>query len=158
MPPKLRLKPITQREARAFITLHHRHNGAPQGDVIRVGLVDKDGELRAVGTAGRPISATLQDGYTLEITRVCTLGDANACSRVYGALAKAAKALGYKRVYTYTLASEPGTSARCAGFELDGDVRERDWSTESGYPRYAENLLGERITPSGPKHRWIRNL
>lgn len=154
---KLELVPVTQREARAFVATYHRHNGADRGDVFRVGLA-LDGNLVAVAVAGRPKAAGLQDGRTLEITRVCTLGHENACSRLYGALCRAAKALGWQRVVTYTLATEPGSSLRAAGFARDADLDERDWSSESGRDRYHENLLGERTTPAGPKVRWTRTL
>lgn len=153
---KLELVPLTQREARAFVAEHHRHNGADRGDVFRAGLA-ADGELVAVAVAGRPKAAGLQDGRTLEITRVCTLGHENACSRLYGALCRAAKALGWRRVVTYTLESEPG-SLLASGFARDADVAARSWADESGRDRYAENLLGERPTPDGPKTRWVRHL
>lgn len=155
----LQLVPLSQRQARAFITEHHRHNGAPQGDVIRVGL-ELDGTLIAVGTAGRPVAAGLQDGTTLEITRICTQGHDSACTRLYGALTRAAKALGYTRAITYTLASEPGASPRAAGFTATAAIPARDWAAESGRDcnPYSENLLGERTTPAGPKIRWERAL
>lgn len=153
----LEIVPVTQREARRFVAEHHRHNGPDRGDVIRAGLA-RDGELVAVATAGRPKAAGLQDGRTLEVTRVCTLGDENACSRLYGALCRAAKALGWRRVVTYTLASEPGSSLRAAGFVREAEIPERSWADESGRARYAENLLGERATPEGPKVRWRRDL
>ena len=121
-------------------------------------LTPIDGELVAVAVAGRPKAPGLQDGRTLEITRVCTLGHENACSRLYGALCRAAKALGWLRVYTYTLESEPGTSLRAAGFVVDAVIEERDWAERSGRDRYHENLLGERTTPAGPKVRWKRSL
>lgn len=153
----LELVPISQRDARRFVFEHHRHNGPDRGDIFRVG-VEVDGALVGVGVAGRPKAAGLQDGRTLEITRVCTLGHENACSRIYGALCRAAKALGWRRVYTYTLASEPGSSLLAAGFVIDAILEERDWSKESGRDRYQENLLGERTTPEGPKVRWVRYL
>jgi hypothetical protein len=153
----LELVPLTQRAAHAFVVEHHRHNRRDRGDLFRVGLA-RDGELVAVAVAGRPKAQALQDGRTIEITRVCTLGDVNACSRLYGALCRAAAALGYRRAITYTLASEPGSSPRAAGFTLDAELDERNWAEESGYPRYSENLLGEPIVPPGAKRRWCRAL
>lgn len=152
----MKLVPLTQRQARRFVAEHHRHNGADRGDVIRVGL-EHDGELVAVASAGRPKARALDDGRTLEITRVCTLGHDNACSKLYGALSRAAAALGYERVITYTLKSEPGSSLRAAGFAIDDDdLAPRPWTT--GRPRYAENLLGETLTPPEEKRRWTRAL
>ena len=66
--------------------------------------------------AGRPVSRRLDDGLTLEITRVCTLGDKNACSQLYGAICRIAREMGYKKVITYILASEPGTSLIASNF------------------------------------------
>lgn len=151
------LVPLSQRQARAFISDHHRHSRPDRGDVIRVGL-ELVGELIGVATAGRPKGPGLQDGYTLEVTRNCTVGHENACSCLYGAIARAAKALGYRRLYTYTLESESGASPRAAGFVQDALLAERDWSTESGRDRYSEDLFGMRRSPPGSKIRWRRDL
>ena len=154
----LELVPIKQKPARAFVLEHHRHNRAlPAGDVFRAALA-YDGEIVAVAIAGYPIAEGLNDGRSLEITRVCTLGTPNACTRLYGALGRAAKALGYLTLWTYTLASEPGASPRAAGFVLDGEIPERDWAAESGRDRYEQNLFGELRTPEGSKYRWRRDL
>jgi len=151
------LVPVTQKAARAFVAEHHRHSAPPRGDVFRVGL-EIDGMLVGVVMAGRPTAAGLQDGRTLEVTRLCTLGDDNACSMLYGAACRAARALGYRRVYTYTLAGEHGSSLKAAGFVLDGDVAARaSWSFPNR-PRYDSNLFGERTRDPGPKHRWVREL
>jgi hypothetical protein len=154
----LELYPIKRKPAFAFVLKHHRHNRSlPAGDVIRVALAD-DGEIVSVAIAGYPSAEGLNDGRSLEVTRVCTLGTRNACSMLYGALGRAAKALGFKTLWTYTLESEPGVSPRAAGFVLDGVIEERDWSTQSGRSRYQENLFGERRTPEGRKLRWRRDL
>lgn len=153
----LELVPVTQKQARAFVRAHHRHNAPDRGDIFRAGLA-VDGELVAIATAGRPKAAALDDGRALEITRVCTLGHDNACSRLYGALCRAGAALGFRVAYTYTLASEAGTSPRAAGFTIDAELDERSWAAQSGRHRYAENLLGERVDPEGPRIRWRRTL
>lgn len=153
----LSLVPVTRDQARLFVREHHRHNGPLPVEVIRVGLADEDGKLVAVGSAGLP-ARELMDGFTLEVTRVCTLGAENACSRLYGALARAAKALGWRRLYTYTLASEPGSSVRAAGFVEDGRVPARPYLSKTRRPRYDTNLFGERSVPEGEKIRWRRDL
>lgn len=91
----------------------HRHCEPDRGWLFGTSLW-LDDELRSVAIAGRPKGRGYDDGRTIEITRVCTLGDPNACSILYGALCRAAKALGYQRAVTYTLADEPGTFARCS--------------------------------------------
>ena len=105
----LELQPITYKEACEFITRHHRHHLPPQG--WKFGIAVNDGE-KVVGviTVGRPVARHLDNGYTLEVTRNCTDGTKNAASMLYGAAWRAAKALGYKRMITYILIEEEGTS------------------------------------------------
>lgn len=141
------LKPITQRAARAWVTATHRHLSAPRGDLWRTSLV-VDGVVAAVGIAGRPCRM-LQDGATAEITRIASTAEAeaNACTRLYGALRRAGQALGYRRFVTYTLEHEPGTSLRAAGFVDDGLTDGGEWSRPSRTRNAAEQ--------PGRKRRWI---
>jgi hypothetical protein len=107
------LRPCTITEARRFIGRHHRHSAAPSSGLFAVAVGNP--ELCGVALVGRPVARRLDDGWTAEITRVCTLGERNACSMLYGACVRAAKALGYRRIITYTLASESGASLRATG-------------------------------------------
>lgn len=151
----LEVVPLSRTQARRFVLDHHRHNGAgAPADVLRCGLRVSD-ELVGVAVATLP-PRELDDGYTLEISRVCTLGTRNACSRLYGALARAAEALGYLTLYTYTLEGEDGASVRAAGFVEDGLTDPR--TDRGGRPRYVENLFGEKTRPPGRKRRWVRQL
>lgn len=113
----MNIRPITFREASKFVNEHHRHHAASQGCKFCIGVYAGE-DLRGVAIAGRPVSRRLDDGLTLEINRVCTLGDKNACSMLYGACCRIAKNMGYRKVITYILESEPGTSLRAANFEL----------------------------------------
>lgn len=132
----LRLVPVTQRAACAWIAAVHRHLSPPRGDVVRVGVADGD-TLVGVGTAGRPVAYRLDNGATLEITRVAVLpGHPNACSMIYGALKRAAFALGYVRVVTYTRADEFGASLRAAGATDEGEAGGGEWSC-AARPRLA---------------------
>lgn len=89
-------------------------------------------ETVGIVMAGRPVARGLDDGLTLEVTRCCVLeGHKNANSMLYGAIRRAAKALGYAKLVTYTLASEPGDSLRASGFTLTGVVAGRSWTTPS---------------------------
>lgn len=144
--------------ARRYVAEHHRHNEPPSGWKFGVGL-QSEGELIGVAMAGQPVARLLNDGFTLEITRVCTNGQRNANSMLYGAIVRAAKALGYRRLYTYTLAEEAGTSLKASGWTADKELAARKgWNTPSR-PRYETNLFGEKITPhETPKIRWIINL
>jgi hypothetical protein len=113
----LTLHPLTFKEAKRFIGQHHRHHRPPTGGLFAIGVAL--GEA-VVGCAivGRPLARLLDDGWTVEITRCCTDGSRNACSILYRACARAAMAMGYRRVITYTRPEEGGGSLRGAGFRL----------------------------------------
>ena len=154
---KMEVRPTPLRVARAFVGEHHRH--APvtsKGALFAVSLVLED-EVVAVGIATRPISRHMQDGRTIEISRCCTLGHHNAASMVYGALCRAAKALGYKRAITYTIEGEDGVSLRAAGFVPVSETRAGQWSRTSR-PRVDYDLWGNPTKPEGVKTRWEREL
>lgn len=141
----LHVVPVTISDARAFIDKHHRHHRAPVSGLFAVGVANET-TVRGVAMVGRPVARMLQDGWTAEVTRVCTLGDRNACSMLYGACWRAARALGWKRLVTYTLATEPGTSLRAAGWRLVGEAGGGSWSRQSR-PRVDRH-------PTQAKLRW----
>lgn len=151
------LRPITISDARAFVGRLHRHNRPPQGGLFAVGC-ECDGELVGVAIIGRPIARNLDDGKTCEVTRLCTNGTKNCCSILYGAAARAAKALGWTKIVTYILETEPGTSLKAAGWIREKEVpAEASWSRPSR-PRMQTNLFGEQERPSCAKVRWMRIL
>ena len=117
----LEIRPITLRAANAYVAQHHRHNQPTNGHKFSVSVWDGD-RMCGVAIAGQPIARKLDDGLTIEIRRVCTDGTRNACSILYAACAKAARAMGYRRAITYTLVSEPGTSLKAAGFTNRGEA------------------------------------
>jgi len=72
-------------------------------------------------SVGRPVAAAYQDGWTLEVNRTCVVPDEdarNANSMLYGAAWRAARALGWRRLITYTQAGESGSSLRGAGWRV----------------------------------------
>lgn len=153
----LRLVPVSKLEANQFVAKHHRHNLPAQFATIAVGLADGD-EIVGVALAGRPRARMLCGPGVLEVLRTCTIGVQNANSMLYGAIARAAKALGYVTLYTYTLESESGASLKAAGWIADRNVpAEASWSRPSR-PRYQTDLFGEERRPSGPKIRWRKDL
>jgi hypothetical protein len=154
----VRRRPITLREARRFVGEHHRHNLPDRGWLCGVGIEDDGGGLLAVGVLGRPKGRGAQDGHTAEITRVCTIGTKNAASMIYGALCRAAEALGYDRVITYTLADEDGASLKAAGFVVDAELAERPSWQYTGQTRHQVDLFGNDRRPPGPKVRWVHVL
>lgn len=123
----LELVRIDLAEANAFVAEHHRHHPPVVGHVFSIGAA-KDGKVVGVSIVGRPVARMRDDGETAEVTRLCTDGTRNACSFLYGASARAAFALGFKRIGTYILASEPGTSLAAANWRLVGETSGGSWS------------------------------
>lgn len=156
---RYRVRPTTLREARRFVAEHHSHNPiAPVGHIVSLGIeTHPHGQLVGVAIGGRPVGRGAQDGSTAEVTRVCIAPGqwSNACSMAYGAMRRALVALGYRRVITYTLASENAACVRAAGFQRDADLCERKtWDTPSR-PRVQTDLFGDERRPAGPKTRWV---
>ena len=143
----LRLLCCSRSEAHDFINRYHRHHDAPPGEVFRVAVVDDSGTVHGVALAGRPVARMLDDGRTLEVTRVAVDGTRNACSFLYGALRRAAWALGYGRIFTYTLPSEGGASLRAAGWTLDAQNKAHGGWNRPSRPR--------EIKHTEAKQRWI---
>lgn len=115
----LSVRPITLRDANAYVAKFHRHNKPTNGHKWSVACYDRD-RLCGVAICGQPVARKLDDGLTIEIRRVCTDGTRNACSILYGACARIARDMGYKKVITYTLVSEPGTSLLASGLKTAG--------------------------------------
>lgn len=119
--------PCTLREARAFVAEHHRHHDPPQGGLFAVGCSDGT-KIVGVAIVGKPVARMLADDFTAEVVRLCTTGERNACSMLYAAAWRAARALGYRRLVTYTLAEEGGASLRAAGWRCIGEAGGGSWS------------------------------
>lgn len=127
----LHIVPVRFRDAAAFVESHHRHHRAPVGHLYSIGVADGT-ELVGVAIVGRPVARHLDDGHTAEVTRTATDGTRNANSMLYGACWRAAKALGYDRLITYTQAGESGASLRAAGWRVIAERPARaGWDTPS---------------------------
>jgi hypothetical protein len=143
----LRLQPVTFRTACAFVAQHHSHHKPPRGWKFGVGVADGD-RLVGVAMVGRPVARHLDDGRTLEVLRCCSDGTArNVASKLYSACWRAARALGYQRLITYTLAEETGTSLRAASWRVLHQTRGGSWG-RPGRPRQDQ-------APTGPKTCWL---
>lgn len=121
---------ISLADANAFVERLHRHHKPVVGHLFSLGCVE-NGELVGVAIVGRPVARMRDDGTTAEVTRLCTDGTKDACSFLYGAAARAAFALGFKRIGTYILASENGASVKAAGWRLIGQTKGGSWSRPS---------------------------
>ncbi len=148
----LKAVPVTLREANAYVKEHHRHHKPVAGHKFSIGC-EANGQFVGVVIAGRPVSRYLDDGHTLEVTRLCTDGTKNACSFLYAAAARAAAAMGYDRIITYTLDTENGVSLRASGWVCKGIAGGLKWTgsrapTDERYPaqmklRYEKQLRKE---------------
>ncbi len=123
----LKLIPISLADANSFVAQHHRHHKPVVGHKFSIGCTDQE-QLVGVVIVGRPVSRYLDDGLTLEVNRLCTTGTKNACSFLYAAAARAAKAMGYRKIITYTLDTEPGSSLRAAGWVCTGLAGGKRWT------------------------------
>tara|TARA_R100000664_G_scaffold1602_2_gene4075 strand:- start:1138 stop:1590 length:453 start_codon:yes stop_codon:yes gene_type:complete len=124
----LEIIPVTIREANEFVANFHRHNKPTQGGRFAIGASVEEG-LVGVAIVGRPVSATLQDSMTAEVTRVCVVDHApkNTCSFLYGRCWRIWQQMGGKRMVTYTLQEESGSSLRGAGWKIIGETKPDTW-------------------------------
>lgn len=137
---------ITLDEANAFVSYHHRHHPPVVGHLFSIGAF-LNSDLVGVVIVGRPVSRHRDDGLTAEVTRLCTDGSRNACSFLYGRASKAAFALGFIKIGTYTLPDEGGASLRASGWTLIGERGGGEWSSPSR-PRLSMK------SPTGIKLLW----
>jgi len=123
----LRIVPITLSDAHVFVRQYHRHHRPSQGGLFAVACAE-GAEIVGVAVIGRPVSRHLDNGWTVEVVRVATNGARNACSMLYGAAWRAARALGYLRAVTYTLPEEGGASLRASGWREIGSAGGGSWN------------------------------
>lgn len=126
----LEVTPIGLDEANAYVSQHHRHHRPVTGHKFSVAVSDDSG-VRGVAIVGRPVSRHIDDGWTLEVNRCCTDGVRNGCSMLYGTCWKAAKAMGYRRLITYTLPEEGGSSLKASGWRCIGERGGGSWNAPS---------------------------
>lgn len=146
-----RLAPISLRDANAFVATHHRHHKPVRGHRYSLAAWH-DGHLAGVVIVGRPVARLAGDPLqVLEVTRLCTDGTYNCCSFLYAAAARAGKALGYQKIQTYILSTEPGTSLAAAGWSFEARTYGRQWQHTDGKERRTDQ-------PNIDKLRWAKSL
>ena len=141
----MEIRPITLKQANTFVKQYHRHSLPTVGCKFALGCYEGP-VLVGCAICGRPVSRHLDDGLTCEINRLCTDGTRNACSMLYGACCRVAKAMGYRKVITYTLQSENGASLRASNFKCEGIAGGLKWT---GTRDKGQNL------PNEMKNRWV---
>jgi hypothetical protein len=144
--------PVELREANEFIAVMHRHHQPVVGHRFSLGCVDDSGLLRGVCVVGRPVARLAGHPRDVaEVTRLATDGTYNACSILYASAARACRAMGFRRIQTYTLPSEGGASLRASGWQDEGDAGGGQWKHTDGKPRRTDQ-------PIGVKTRWALNF
>ena len=128
---RLQIIPSELGEANAFVAQHHRHHSPVQGHKFSIAVADECGVVRGVAIVGRPVARFLDDGWTLEVTRLATDGYKNACSSLYAAAWRTARAMGYRKVITYILGEETGVSLTAAGWKQIGECGGGSWNRKN---------------------------
>jgi len=150
---------VTLKEAQQFVEQYHRHLSAPFIHKFSIGLED-NGELIGVAIVEIPKARESMDGETLEITRLCTLGQKNACSKLYSACIRAARALGAGKIITYTLEDEDGASLKASGFKYEGLCGGGHWNVGKtrSYAEQGSLFETKKKQPECRKKRWVKIL
>lgn len=138
----LTLQPVTYEEACEYVSQYHRHHIPPQGHKFSIAVADEE-KVVGVVMVGRPVGRYVDNGRTLEVTRCCTDGTKNASSKLYAAAWNATKAMGYRRLVTYTLAAEPGVSLRAAGWKELYKTSGGSWNSPTR-PRIDKHPTGQK--------------
>lgn len=147
----LRLARVELADANAFVERLHRHHKKIQGHRFSLGAETGEG-LCGVAIVGRPVGGQHQRDWA-EVVRLCTDGTPNACSFLYGAAARAAKALGFVRIQTYILRSEPGTSLKASGWRFERLSHPVGWHHDG--PRAARKVEAHLMER---KQLWFKDL
>ena len=152
--------PIELKEANAYVEKYHRHHKPVARDKFRIAC-EEDGEIVGVIQVARPVSRLLDNGMTLEVVRCCTNGRPNVASFLYSRAARVAKEMGYKKIITYILESEHGSSLKASGWECEEkECGGGTWSRPSR-PREVSQITifgEEEKYPIGKKQRWAKQL
>jgi hypothetical protein len=141
---------MSLREANDFVESFHRHNGRTSRDGGKFAIgADCDNELVGVAIVGRPIARLLNDDFTAEVLRVCTMETApkGTNSFLYAACWRVWRAMGGRALITYTLQRESGASLRGAGWKIVGEVPQQTWDRD-GRERRWQPIYGQQ------KFRW----
>ena len=149
---RLQVVPLTLAQANDLVARWHRHHRPVVGHRFSLGMLD-DGELVGAVIVGRPVARAVEQYHVAEVTRLVTNGSHNACSFLYSAAARVAKAMGFTKIQTYILETELGTSLKASGWHYEETTAGGDWNHSKA------NAGTRRVDqPQGPKQRWVREL
>lgn len=156
MSGRLRVVPLTLERANSLVRQWHRHSPPVLGHRFSIGA-EINGALVGACIVGRPNARMTDQDTVAQVLRLVTDGTPNACSLLYAAAARAARAMGFDSIITFTLEREPGTSLRAAGWDRDGETDGGNWREE--FRKLATTMLPRPSRhDEGPKVRWIKRL
>lgn len=147
---RLHVRPLTLPQANELVTNFHRHHKKVVGHRFSLGVYDAENVCHGAAIVGRPVARLTDQYLTAEVTRLVTDGIENGCSCLYGACARAAKEMGFKRIQTFILVSEPGTSLKAAGWTQE--------HTTAGGDGWQSRPNRRTDQPTEPKVLWSRKL
>lgn len=153
MAKELSLIPLSLKEANEFVTKHHRHNKRCVGHKFSIGAIYKN-NLVGVVIVGRPVARKLDNRFTLEINRNCVLDTApkGTCSFLYARAIKIWQSMGGKKIITYTLETESGSSLKAVNFKKETTVqpfkKNTGWTTRP-------NRIWQEVQAT-PRIRWVK--
>jgi len=127
-PLQLRIIPLTLKVANNMVLKFHRHHKPCVGHRFSIGIVDETGTIRGAAIVGRPVSREVAQYEVAEVNRLVTDGCKNACSVLYGACARIAKEMGFSKIQTYILESEPGISLKASGWKFEDTTSGGNWN------------------------------
>lgn len=149
----LRVVPLTLKQANELVDSLHRHHKPVQGHRFSIGVIDAEGTLRGAAIVGRPVARGCSPYEIAEVTRLVTDGAKNACSFLYSAAARIAREMGFRKIQTYILEDELGTSLKAAAWKFEAETDGGDWN-------HSKKYAGKRRTdqPMCRKKRWAKQL
>lgn len=146
MSKKFKAVPLTLKQANEYILQFHRHHKPTRGHRFSIGAY-YDNKLVGIAIVGRPVSRGCDPYNIAEVTRLATDGTYNACSFLYSRCAKAAEAMGFIKIQTYILDTEPGTSLKASGWSYEYTTKGGSW---------ADTRSRRTDQPECPKHLYSR--
>lgn len=153
----MKIVPLSLRQANALVGRLHRHHKPARGCRFALGA-EHEGELVGAVIVGRPVSRGSDQWSVAEVTRLVTDGSRNACSMLYQAAARTAREMGFEKIQTYILSSEPGTSLKAAGWVHEADTRGGQWEHTSARQLYLDGHTRRTDQPTEGKQRWARTF
>lgn len=139
-PPKtksaLKVVPLSLAKANEIVLSLHRHHKKKQIHIFSLGLQDEDGVFHGCAIISKPCARAWNDKHYAEVSRLATDGTYNACSMLYSAAARASKEMGYERIQSYILETEPGTSLKASGWKYHHTTNHHNRHTDASYRAY----------------------